>query len=174
MWIYNPDWGVVNGLLRTLGLDNLTKAWLGNPSTALWVLILTDVWKWTGFHMVICLAALSALPAEVIEASELDNCNWFSKLVFIIVPMIRPTIVSLLIVSFIGKMKIFDLVWVMTRGGPLWSTETVSTYIYKRAFDWGTFDLGYPSAIAVVWFLIALILTIIMSWLLRQREKLEY
>ena len=66
--------------------------------------------------------------------------------------MLRPTVVNLLILSFIGKMMIFDLVWIMTGGGPLWSTETVSTYVYKRAFDWNTFDLGYPSAIAVLWF----------------------
>ncbi len=70
--------------------------------------------------------------------------------------MIRPTMLNLLVLSFIGKMKIFDLVWITTKGGPLWSTETVSTYVYKRAFEWNTFDLGYPSAIASVWFVIVL------------------
>ena len=102
--------------------------------------------------MIICLAALYALPGEVLGAAELDNCGWCAKLVYIIIPMLRPTLVNLLVLSFIGKMMIFDLVWIMTGGGPLWSTETVSTYVYKRAFDWNTFDLGYPSAIAVLWF----------------------
>jgi multiple sugar transport system permease protein/raffinose/stachyose/melibiose transport system permease protein len=80
----------------------------------------------------------------VIEAAELDNCGWGQKLVFVILPLVKPTLLNLIVLSFIGKMKIFDLVWITTKGGPLWSTETVSTYVYKRAFEWSTFDLGYP------------------------------
>ena len=117
---------------------------------------MVTTWMWTGFNMVVLLAALHSLPSEVIEAAELDNCGWWSKLVFVIVPLIRATLLNLLVLSFIGKMKIFDLVWITTEGGPLWSTETVSTYVYKRAFEWNTFDLGYPSAIAAVWFVIVL------------------
>ena len=81
---------------------------------------------------------------------------------------------SLLVLGFIGKMKVFDLVWIMTHGGPLWSTETVSTYVYKRAFDWVTFDLGYPSAIAVVWFAAILAFVLVPRLFLRTRDKLEY
>ena len=88
--------------------------------------------------------------------------------------MLRPAIVTLTVLSVVGKMMIFDLVWIMTRGGPLWSTETVSTYVYKRAFDWNTFDLGYPSAIAVLWFLIILAFVVLMTQLLRQRARLEF
>ena len=88
--------------------------------------------------------------------------------------MIRPTLINLLILAFIGKMKVFDLVWIMTQGGPLWSTETVSTYVYKRAFQWNTFDLGYPSAIASVWFVVVLAFVLGLSLLFRQRDKLEY
>jgi len=174
MWIYNYDWGVANTLLRALGLEDWARVWLGHPDTALWAVILVDAWKWAGFHMVVCLAALSSLPDEVMEAAELDNCGWFAKLIFIMVPMIRSTIVNLLILSFIGKMKVFDLVWIMTKGGPLWSTETLSTYVYKRAFEWSTFDLGYPSAVAVVSFVLVLSLVLLFSWLFRQRQKLEF
>ncbi|MCB1804597.1 MAG: sugar ABC transporter permease, partial [Candidatus Competibacteraceae bacterium] len=85
-----------------------------------------------------------------------------------------PTLVNLLILSLIGKMKVFDLVWIMTQGGPLWSTETVSTYVYKRAFNWSSFDLGYPSAIAVVWFVVVLACVLILKLVFRQRDKLEY
>lgn len=174
MWIYNYDWGVVNGLLRSVGLGSWARAWLGDPNTALPALIFSYWWKWTGFNMVVCLAALHALPSEVMEASELDNCGWGTKTWFIIIPMMRATLLNLLILSFIGKMKVFDLVWIMTRGGPLWSTETVSTYVYKRAFDWQTFDLGYPSAIATVWFVVVVALSLTLTWLLRQRGRLEY
>jgi ABC-type sugar transport system permease subunit len=124
--------------------------------------------------MVVCLAALYALPTEVLEAAEIDNCGWFRKLIFIIMPMIRSTLLNLLILSFIGKMKVFDLVWIMTGGGPLWSTETVSTYVYKRAFEWSTFDLGYPSAVATAWFVVVLVFVLGLTGLFRQRDKLEY
>ena len=131
-------------------------------------------WKWLGFNMIVFLAALHALPPEVLGAAELDNCGWLAKLVYIIVPMLRPTIVNLLVLSFIGKMMVFDLIWVMTGGGPLWSTETVSTYVYKRAFEWNTFDLGYPSAIAVLWFLIILAVIAVITRVARQRERVEF
>jgi multiple sugar transport system permease protein/raffinose/stachyose/melibiose transport system permease protein len=174
VWIYNYDWGVANALLRFVGLDAWARAWLGNPSTALPALIFVTTWMWTGFNMVVLLAALSSLPSEVLEAAELDNCDWAKKLWFVIIPMVRPTILNLVVLSFIGKMKIFDLVWITTQGGPLWSTETVSTYVYKRAFEWSTFDLGYPSAIAAIWFAFVLTGVLMLTWLFRSPERLEY
>ena len=174
VWIYDYDWGLANQILRVIGLGAFEQSWLGDPRTALWSVMATHVWKWLGFNMIIFLAALYALPGEVLGAAELDNCGWLAKLVFIIIPMLRPTIVNLLVLSFIGKMMVFDLIWIMTGGGPLWSTETVSTYVYKRAFDWNTFDLGYPSAIAVLWFIIILAFIVVMTRLLRQRDRLEF
>jgi len=174
VWIYDYDWGLLNLLLRAIGLGAFEHSWLGDPATALWAVMGAHLWKWLGFNMIIFLAALHALPEEVLGAAELDNCGWLAKVVYIIVPMLRPTLVNLLVLSFIGKMMIFDLVWIMTQGGPLWSTETVSTYVYKRAFDWNTFDLGYPSAIAVIWFAIIIAFVLAMTWLFRQRDRLEY
>jgi len=174
VWIYGFDWGFLNLMLRSVHLGPLARSWLGDPSTALLAVLTTHIWKWLGFNMIIFLAALHGLPEDVLGAAELDNCRGVAKIVFIIVPMLRPTVVNLLVLSFIGKMMIFDLVWVMTGGGPLWSTETVSTYVYKRAFDWNTFDLGYPSAIAVLWFLIIIAFVIALMGLLHQRERLEF
>jgi len=174
MWIFNFDWGAVNLILRSLGLEHWVRSWLGDPSTALPSLIFVTTWMWTGFNMVVLLAALHSLPSEVLEAAELDNCSWMKKLWFVIIPLIRPTILNLVVLSFVGKMKVFDLVWIMTKGGPLWSTETVSTYVYKRAFEWSTFDLGYPCAIASVWFIIVLAGVLLLTFLFRQRGKLEY
>jgi ABC-type sugar transport system permease subunit len=174
VWIFDYDWGLANATLRFLGLGAYEQSWLGQPSTALWSVLAAHEWKWLGFNMIVFLAALHALPSEVLGAAELDNCGWLAKLTYIIVPMLRPTIVNLLVLSFIGKMMVFDLIWVMTGGGPLWSTETVSTYVYKRAFEWNTFDLGYPSAIAVLWFLIILAFVVLMTRLLRQRDRLEF
>jgi len=174
VWIFDYDWGLANSMLRWLGLGALEQSWLGHPSTALWSVLVAHEWKWLGFNMIIFLSALHALPGEVLGAAELDNCGWFAKLVYIMVPMLRVTIVNLLVLSFIGKMMVFDLIWVMTGGGPLWSTETVSTYVYKRAFEWNTFDLGYPSAIAVLWFVIILAFILLMTRWLRRRERIEF
>ena len=174
VWIFDYDWGLANASLRWLGLGALEQSWLGHPSTALWSVLVAHEWKWLGFNMIVFLAALHALPAEVLGAAELDNCGWLAKLFYIIVPMLRTTIVNLMVLSFIGKMMVFDLIWVMTGGGPLWSTETVSTYVYKRAFEWNTFDLGYPSAIAVLWFVIILAFVAIVMRVLRQRDRLEF
>jgi multiple sugar transport system permease protein/raffinose/stachyose/melibiose transport system permease protein len=173
-WIYNYDWGALNVLLRALGLEEWTQPWLGTTYTALPALILVTTWMWTGFNMVVLLAALHSLPSEVLEAAELDRCGWGARLVHVIIPLVRPTILNLLVLSFVGKMKIFDLVWIATKGGPLWSTETVSTYTYKRAFEWSTFDLGYPSAIATVWFVIVMAGVGGLTLALRQRQRLEY
>lgn len=173
-WIYNYDWGAVNVLLRAVGLEDWARPWLGTTGTALPALILVTTWMWAGFNMVVLLAALHSLPSEVIEAAELDRCGWGAKLWHVIIPLVRPTILNLLVLSFVGKMKIFDLVWIATKGGPLWSTETVSTYTYKRAFEWSTFDLGYPSAIATVWFVIVMAGVGLLTWTLRQRQRLEY
>ena len=174
MWVYNYEWGVANQLLREVGLPRLAHSWLGDPGTALWAVMFTHVWKWTGFNMVVCLAALYALPAEILEAAALDNCGWLRRFVFVMIPMTWRTLLNLLILSFIGKMRVFDLVWIMTGGGPLWSTETVSTYVYKRAFEWSTFDLGYPSTIAALWFVVVLGSALALTWLFRQRDQLEY
>ena len=161
-------------LLRRAGLEVWTHPWVGTTQTALPALILVTTWMWTGFNMVVLLAALHSLPSEVIEAAELDRCGWGAKLWHVIMPLVRPTILNLLVLSFVGKMKIFDLVWIATKGGPLWSTETVSTYTYKRAFEWSTFDLGYPSTIATVWFVIVMAGVGGLTWAMRQRQRLEY
>jgi multiple sugar transport system permease protein/raffinose/stachyose/melibiose transport system permease protein len=174
VWIYNYDWGAANSFLRALGLGAWARAWLGDPTVALPSLILVTTWMWSGFNMVVLLAAMHSLPAEVLEAAELDNCGWGGKLVHVVIPLLKPTILNLLVLSFIGKMKIFDLVWITTKGGPLWATETVSTYVYKRAFEWTTFDLGYPSTVATVWFVIVLSAVLALSWAFRRRERIEF
>jgi ABC-type sugar transport system permease subunit len=173
-WLYDYDWGLINEILRWIGLGAFEQSWLGDPSTALWAVMVTHLWKWLGFNMIICLAALSALPKEVLGAAELDACGWWAKLIYIIIPMLWPTLLNLTILSFIGKMMMFGLVWIMTGGGPLWVTETVSTYVYKRAFNWNTFDLGYPAAIAVLWSAMIIVFVVLMMLLFRQREPLEF
>ena len=110
---------------------------------------------------------------EVPEDGVDQDCDGLD-LVYVITPMLWPTLLNLTVLSFIGKMMMFDLVWIMTGGGPLWATETVSTYVYKRAFNWNTFDLGYPSAIATVWFGVVCAAVIVLNRIFKTRDRLEY
>ncbi|MBN1317012.1 MAG: sugar ABC transporter permease [Anaerolineales bacterium] len=173
-WIFNNEWGVINSLLKLLGLGSLARNWLGLPGTALPALIGVTTWKFVGFNMVLLLAALSSIPSEILDAAKVDGSNQVQLLGHIIIPLVRPTVVNAVILSFIGKMKQFALVWVTTRGGPLYHTETVATYMQKRAFGWRTLDLGYPSAIAVLWFLVIFSSSLLFTWIFKRREVLEY
>jgi ABC-type sugar transport system permease subunit len=174
LWVYNYDWGMANLTLRALGLGAFAEAWLASPTTALPALILVTTWMFAGFNMVVLLAALHAIPGEYLEAAAVDGATGWRRLVAVTVPLLWPTMVNLAILDFIGKMKQFALVWVMTRGGPMWGTETVATYVVKRAFEWKTLDLGYPSAIAVIWFVIIFGLSWGLTRLLQRREALEF
>ena len=174
LWVYNYDWGMANLVLRAIGLGKYAEAWLANPTTALPALILVTTWMFTGFHMVILLTAMHTIPQEYLEAAWVDGAGAWHRAFHIIIPLLRPTLVNLIILDFIGKMKQFALVWVMPRGGPMRGTETVATYVIKRAFEWKTLDLGYPSAIAVIWFVIIFGLSVGLMRFMQRREALEF
>jgi multiple sugar transport system permease protein/raffinose/stachyose/melibiose transport system permease protein len=173
LWIYNYDWGPIDVALRSVGLGGVARPWLGDLSTALPALIVVTTWMFVGFNMVVFLAALHSLPPEVIEAAYIDGAGWWRTVGSIIVPLIWPTAAALTVLCVIGKMKQFALVYVMTQGGPLWSTETVATYVIKRAFQWKTVDLGYPSALATLWFLATLAATLLLVRLFQRRPQHE-
>ena len=174
LWVYNYDWGVANLILRAIGMGRYVQPWLSSPTTALPALILVTSWMFAGFNMVVMLAAIHAIPMEYLEAARIDGAGTWHRVIYVVVPLLRPTMVNLAILDFIGKMKQFALVWVMTRGGPMWSTETMATYVMKRAFAWKTLDLGYPSAIAVLWFIIIFGLSYGLIRFLQRREALEF
>jgi raffinose/stachyose/melibiose transport system permease protein len=174
MWIYNHEWGAVNVALRAVGLGTLARPWLGDLTTALPALIVVTTWMFVGFYMVVLLAALSSVPASVLEAAWMDGAGWWRSVWTILIPLIRPTIANLIVLCVIGKLKQFALVWVMTNGGPLWATETVATYVIKRAFEWKTLDLGYPSAVATLWLTVMFAITILLMRMLQRREQLEF
>lgn len=174
LWIYNYDWGPIDVALRAVGLAGLAHPWLGNLTTALPSLIVVTTWMFVGFNMVVFLAALHSLPMTVIEAAYIDGAGWWRTVRSIMVPLVWPTAAALTVLCVIGKMKQFALVYVMTKGGPLWSTETVATYIIKRAFQWKTVDLGYPSAVATLWFVATLIVTLALILLFHRRQQLEF
>lgn len=160
-WLLNSEWGLVNELLSAIGLENLTRAWLGNPDTALGSLIFITTWIWTGFNMVLMTTAISTVSDDILEAATIDGASYWKTVVRIVLPMIWPMIVNALILCFIGKMKVYDLIYVTTKGGPAWATETVATYTVERAFNWSFIERGYPSAMATLWFAVILIVTVV-------------
>jgi multiple sugar transport system permease protein/raffinose/stachyose/melibiose transport system permease protein len=171
-WIFNFDWGLLNVGLRAIGLDNLAVNWLGRRDTPLYAVIFVHFWATFGYSFILLLAGLTAIPKELIEAARIDGASTRRIATEILIPLLRPTFVTVVLLSFMGKMRAFNVVWVLTNGGPMHFSETVATYIQKRAFNMGL-DLGYPSAMAVVWFGVILFSVGLLSIWLRGRSALQ-
>lgn len=170
-WILNYDWGLVDVGLRSIGLDQYALNWLGRADTPIWAVIFVHYWATFGYSFVLILAGLSAIPVELLEAAIVDGASRMQTIRSVMLPLLRPTLVTVLILSFLGKMNAFNVVWALTNGGPMHFSETVATYMQKRAFGWNTLDLGYPSAIGIVWFgVIVAGVGLISRWLRRQVE----
>jgi raffinose/stachyose/melibiose transport system permease protein len=171
-WIFNYDWGLVNVGLRAIGLDQLALNWLGRRDTPLWVAIFVHFWNTFGFSFILILAGLTGVDKEVIESAYIDGASRWQVCRSILFPLLLPVFKTVLILSFMGKMRAFHIVWVLTHGGPMHFSETVATYVQKRAFGWSTVDLGYPSAIAVFWFGIVIVSVILIDrWLKTRIER---
>jgi raffinose/stachyose/melibiose transport system permease protein len=146
-YMYSPTGGV-NRAFGAAGLHGLQREWLGDPSLALWCVVAVIVWQFAGYSMVIFLAGLQSIPAEVTEAAAVDGAGPFRRFWYVTRPMLAPALTVNLMLSIIGGLKLFDQVWVLTNGGPGTSTETLSTLIYKNAFQFGEF--AYSAALALV------------------------
>ena len=154
--IYNYDYGIVNTTLASLGLGWLRHDWLGSPETAFAAVVLVDLWKWTGFHVVIYLAGLQSIPRDLHEAAALDGANVWQRFWKITVPLLKPfTAINLLLAS-LGSLSVFDLVYVMTQGGPVKATDVVMIEVYNQAFQFNR--LGYAAAMSAV--MLALIIAV--------------
>ncbi len=155
--IYNYGYGLANYLIALLGLSDAPVNWLGSPVGAFFALILADVWKTTPFVAIILLAGLQTIPEEIYEQARVDGTNFLQRFFKITLPMLKPVIAVALIFRSIDTIRILDLIYVVTDGGPGGSTTSLSLYGYKY-FNEG--DFGYGSAIAVVVFVIAFLLSV--------------
>ncbi|GAB1795974.1 carbohydrate ABC transporter permease [Priestia megaterium] len=149
------DEGIMNTILGFFGIDAIQ--WLGDPFWAKVSIIVAMTWRWTGYNMVIFLAALQSLSHEVYEAADLDGANRIQKFFHVTVPQLKPVILFATILSTIGTLQLFDEPFNLTKGGPADSTMTLGLYIYQNGFEY--FDFGYASAIAYVVVLLVGILT---------------
>ena len=165
--IYNPNTGLLNTALNSAGLEGVSRGWLSDSATAMPAVIATANWTYYGFAMVIFFAGLQSIDRQLYEAAALDGAGAWHQFRHITIPGLRNEITLLLVISFINTLRTFDLVYVMTNGGPGRRTEVVAYYIYSLAFV--TRQVGYGAAVATALTAIVLAITAVFLWL-RERD----
>lgn len=173
LWIkvYNPSNGILNWMLVKIGVDN-PPAWLADPNIVLYAIFLPIVWQYAGFYILIYYAALKNIPETVIEAAKIDGASPLQIALKIKLPLIKEVIMVTVVLAVVGSLKYFDLIYVMTNGGPNGASEVMASYMYKLAFSVNNF--GYGSAIGFLMLIITLIATVIIRKLTSSDEKLQY
>lgn len=167
-WIYNPVFGLLNEVLKKIGLETLTRSWLGESQTALTALIIAAIWSYFGFCVVVFLAGLQNIDVSLYEAAQIDGANGIQRFFHITIPGLREVITMVTTYTLIGGFRVFDIVWVTTRGGPANATEVMSTYIYRNAFQQNY--VGYGAAMALT---LSTIIVVISIAFIRVRERSE-
>ncbi|MGP4040844.1 carbohydrate ABC transporter permease [Gracilibacillus sp. D59] len=158
IFIYEGNYGLLNAILGAIGLESLQTAWIGKESTAIWAVIATVCWQFAPFYMILFRATIVGIPEELYEAADIDGASGWQRFKNITLPLLMPIIITSAILSVIGSLKYFDLIYVMTGGGPNNSTELMATYMYKQTFT--NFNMGYGSSISFSMFIIAFIVTV--------------
>ena len=165
--VYNSEFGLINALLDLLHLPGLKHAWLNEEQTVMMAMIIVVMWKFVGYHMVIQLAAMRSIPAELFEAAKIDGASMWQQFTKITLPLIKHVIRIDVVLIITGSLKYFDLIWTMTKGGPNHASEVMATYMYNMGFR--TLKFGYAGAIGVV----LLILCVAVIWLVNHLVRVE-
>lgn len=156
-YIYDPNFGILNAVLNAVGLKALAKSWLGDPGVALYAVLAVICWQFIPFYMLIFQAALASIPSELRDAALIDGATENQFFWRIVLPMLQGTIRTSAVLSLIGSLRYFDLIYVLTGGGPSGATELMATYMYKQAF--ASFNFGYGSTVAVALILVVMIMS---------------
>lgn len=167
--LLNSEFGFVNQLLKVIGLESWAQNWLGDPKLAMISVCITIIWQFVGLYFIIFLAALQNVPGEVLEAAEIDGASGWKRTLFITIPMIWDTIILAVILCISGSLKTFDLIYVMTNGGPAHSTEVMAIYMYEKTFS--SMKYGYGSAVSLYIFAFSLLLIWITKMVLQRKSK---
>ena len=166
--MYNPMWGIINKGLSVIGLEGITRAWLGDPSTALPAIAIANAWQYIGIPMMLFIAGMQSISKDVYEASTIDGCSPWQDLYYITLPLLKPVIFIVTILTFVGNFSAFEIVYAMqgSLAGPNYATDILGTFFYRTAF--GSYggvapDMGLGAAIATCMFL--LIGVVVGAWL---------
>ena len=166
-WIYNPIFGVLNRALRQMGLGGLARGWLGDVTFALPAVLGAAIWAYVGFVFVIFLAALQNVSQDLLDAAAVDGANAWQRFWNVTIPQIANVMTMVIVISLIGGFSVFDIVFVMTGGGPANSTELIATYTYQKAFAEN--DIGYGTALSMIMTVLSLVASVIFIYF-RERE----
>ncbi|MBQ1315950.1 MAG: sugar ABC transporter permease [Lachnospiraceae bacterium] len=164
--IYNPDYGILNVFLRSIGLENLTRIWLGKKETALGAAFVPILWQYVGYHMLLLYAGVKSIPAELREAAMLDGASDGKVNRYIVLPYIKPILRISVIFAVTGSLKSFDLIYVLTNGGPLHATEVPSTLMISMLFLRNRYGMG--STIAVMLIVLCFAFALLISAIFRE------
>lgn len=164
--IYQPGFGLLNALLEAVGLGGLARAWLGEEGSALLSVVAVSQWQWTGYIAVLFVVAIRAIPRELYEAAEIDGAGLVRQFFAITVPSVRQTTFVMVMITIFGAIKVFDIVWVMTGGGPNDASHTLGTYMYRSAFQADA--VGYGAAVAVVMLALSAVFGLLNLWVRRE------
>jgi multiple sugar transport system permease protein len=165
VWLYEPGFGLISGSLATIGLGNI--GWLTSANVAMLSIVITTVWWTIGFNFILYLAGLQEIPKEMYEAASLDGAGTWARLRHVTVPLLARTTTLVLILQVLASLKIFDQIYLMTTGGPNFSTEPIIEYIYDTGFT--TYRVGYASAMSYAFFVIILAISAVLFLLLNRR-----
>ena len=166
--IYNPDYGILNVFLRAIGLEKWAKIWLGTKETALGAVFVPTLWQYVGYHMLLLYAGVKSVPTELREAAMLDGATDWQVNRYIVLPYIKPIIRISVIFAVTGSLKSFDLIYVLTNGGPLRATQVPSTLMIEMLFLRNRFGMG--STIAVLLIVLCFFFALVISALFRQED----
>ena len=169
-WILDPDNGILNYVGMRLGMPWAPQLWLIQPQAAFWTLVLVDVWQTTPFVLLFLLAGLQSLPVDPYEAARVDGASGWQIFLRLTLPLLRPVILSVLLLRFMDAFRIFDIAYVLTRGGPAYATDMISLYTYRVGLQW--FDIGKASAsAALTLFIIGACAAVLLLGLGRRQEE---
>ena len=170
-WIYNPTFGIANGLLGALGVTNY-PGWLSDPNIAMFSVMFVDIWKWAGFHMILYLAGLQAIPNDLYEAAAIDGANGVQRFLHVTVPQLNSTIIVNILMSITGAFTSnYDVVKVMTGGGPFHATEVALTYITDTAFKFA--QVGKANAMSFILFCFVFVFGFLQLKIMTRDENYE-
>ncbi len=161
MKIYNEDYGVLNTVLRGIGLNSLANSWLANPSTALGSVFVAMLWQYVGYHMLLMYASAKSISPDIYDAAKIDGAGEAKTALWITIPLMKPILCVSVVFAVTGSFKAFDLIFVMTGGGPMHSTDVPSTLMYTTIFS--RYQYGYGSAMAIFIILECLVCTVIIQ-----------
>lgn len=172
MWTYllNPEWGAIAQMLRWLGLEELVFDWLSTPTLNVWCVVLVNEWTYAGYNMLIFAAGLVAIPQELHEAALIDGCGHWQKIRYITLPLCKNSFKIFSVLCVTGCLKVFDIIWAMTRGGPNNISSTPAILLYTQAFQYKLF--GRSSAYSIILLVSGVVLSLVMNRIFRQEDNL--